>query len=131
MNLPPIGDSIMYIETSSKNHGNDNVFVSWERTDIIQISIITLCYNRFSILTKESKNSMGCFRVELLLEDNTWSMRYNIPKNYRYSDNSTDWTKLSLNFTEENYGNKLIYDQIDTPHRDMCYSNITLTHSVY
>ena len=37
--LPPIGSSFMYIETSSNNHGS-NAFVSWERTDIIQISNI-------------------------------------------------------------------------------------------
>ena len=52
MSLPPIGDSFMYIETSSKNRGN-NVFVSFERTDNIQISNITFYYNRFSILTNE------------------------------------------------------------------------------
>ena len=51
--LPPIGSSFMYIETSSKNHGN-NVFVSFERTDIIQISDITFYYNIFSILTNDS-----------------------------------------------------------------------------
>ena len=39
--LPPIGNSFMYIETSSNNHGN-HVFVSWERSDNIQISNITL-----------------------------------------------------------------------------------------
>ena len=39
--LPPIGDSFMYVETSSNNHSN-NVFVIFERTDIIQISKITL-----------------------------------------------------------------------------------------
>ena len=38
--LPPIGNSFMFIETSSANHGN-GVFVSFERTDIIQISNIT------------------------------------------------------------------------------------------
>ena len=38
--LPPIDDSFMYIETSSNNHG-PNVFVSWERTDFIQITNIT------------------------------------------------------------------------------------------
>ena len=38
--LSPIGDAVMYIETSSNNHGSD-VSVSWERTDIIQISNIT------------------------------------------------------------------------------------------
>ena len=121
----------MYIETSSNNHGLERVFVSWERTDIIQISNITFYYNRFSILTDDSKKSMGRFRIQLLLEDNTWSTRYNIPKNDRYSDSSTQWTLVNLNFTIENYGIRLIYDQIDTPHADMCFSNITITHSVY
>ena len=122
----------MNIETSSNNHGNERVFVSWERTDIIQIGNITFYYNRSSILTNDSLKAMGRFRIHLLLEDNTWSTRYNIPKkNDRYSDNSTDWTLVSLNFTEENFGIKLIYDQIDTPHCDMCFGNITITHSVY
>ena len=128
--LPPIGSAFMYIETSSNNHGN-NVFVSWERTDIIQISNITFYYNRFSILTNDSKKSMGSFRVHLLLEDNTWSTRYNIPKNDRFSNSSTQWTLVNLNFTVENYGIRLVYDQIDTPHADMCFSNITITHFVY
>ena len=38
--LPPIGNSFMYVETSSNNHGK-NVFVTFERTDFIQIIIIT------------------------------------------------------------------------------------------
>ena len=38
---------------------------------------------------------MGRLRNQLLLEDNTCSLRYNIPKNDRYSNSSTDWTKLS------------------------------------
>ena len=128
--LPHIGNSFMYIETSSNIHGN-NVFVSWERTDIIQISNITFYYNRFSILTNDFKKSMGRFRIQLLLEDNTWSTRYNIPINDRYSDSSTQWTLVNLNFTVENYGIRLVYDQIDTPHADMCFSNIIITHSVY
>ena len=37
---PPIGNAFMFIETSSNNHGN-KVFVSFERTDIIQITNIT------------------------------------------------------------------------------------------
>ena len=37
--LPPIGDSFMYLETSSNNRG-DIVFCSWEGTDIIQIGNI-------------------------------------------------------------------------------------------
>ena len=73
---------------------------------------------------------MGQFRIQLLLEDITRSTRCNIPKNDRYSDSSTDWTLVSLNFTVENYGIKLIYDQIDTAHADMCFSNIT-KHILY
>ena len=74
---------------------------------------------------------MGRFRIQLLLEDNTWGTRYNIPKTDRYSHSSTDWTLVNLNFTVENYGIKLVYDQISTPHADMFLSNITITHSVY
>ena len=70
--LPPIGNAFMCIETSSKIHRN-NVFVSWERTDIIHITDITFYYNRFSILTDDSKKSMGRFMIQLLLQDNTWS----------------------------------------------------------
>ena len=128
--VPPIGIAFMYIETTSNIIGN-NVFVSFERTDIIQITNITFYYIRFSILTNDSKKSMGRFRIQLLLEDISWSTRYNIPKNDRYSVTSTDWTLVTLNFTVENYGIKLIYDQKDTPHADMCFSNITITHSVY
>ena len=44
---------------------------------------------------------MGRSKIQLLLEDNTWSIRYNLPKKDRFSDNSTQWTKLSLNFKTE------------------------------
>ena len=74
---------------------------------------------------------MGRFRIQLLLEDNTWSTQYTIAENTQYSDNSTDWTLLNLDFIVEIYGIKLICDQIDKPHADMCFSNITITHSVY
>ena len=128
--LPPIGNSFMYKETSSNNHGS-NVFVSWERTDIIQISNITLYFNRFSILTNDNLKNMGRFRIQLLLDDNTWSTQYTIAKNTQYSNSETEWKILNLDFTTENYGIKLILDQIDTAHSDMCFSNITITHSVY
>ena len=107
------------------------VFVSWERTDIIQITNITFYCKRFSFLTNDSLKSMGRFRVQNLLEDNTLSTRYKIPKNDRYSDSPTQGTLVNLNFTVENYGIKLIYDQIDTPFAGMCFSNKTITHSVY
>ena len=41
MRLPPIGTAFMYVETSSGNH-RSNVFCSFERTDIIQITNITI-----------------------------------------------------------------------------------------
>ena len=113
----------MYIETTSNIHGHGRLFVSFEGIDIIQISKITFLYIRFSILTIDSK--------KLLLEDKTWSTQYTIPKNDRYSNTTTEWTILSLTFTVENYGINLVYDQIDTLHGDMCFSNITITHSVY
>ena len=98
--LRPIGDSFIYFETSSNNPGN-NVFLSFEGTGFIQNSNITFYYNRFSIGNNDSIKSMGRFRFQLLLEDITWSTRYNIPKKDRYSDTSTQWTKLRLSFTVE------------------------------
>ena len=124
--LPPVGHTFMYVETSSNNHG-DGVFVSWERTDIIQITNITFYYNRFSA----HNPSMGRFRIQLLIKDNTWSTVYTIEKDTQYSDLETDWKLLNIKFTIENYGINLIYDQIDTPHADMCFSNFSITHSVY
>ena len=121
----------MYIETSSSNHGHNRVFVSWERTDIIKITNITVYYNRFSILTHNNLKAMGRFRIQLLLEDSTCSTQYTLAKNAQSSEASTDWTLLNLDFTIKNYGIKLVYDQIDKPHADMCFSNITITHSVY
>ena len=121
--LPLICNSFMYIETSSNNHGQERAFVSIERTDIVQISNVTFYNNRFSILNNDSEKSMGRFRFQLIIEDNTCSTRLNIAKNDRYSDLSTQWTLVNLNFTVEN--------QIDTPHADMCFLIITITHSVY
>ena len=75
---------------------------------------------------------MGRFRIQIfLLSDNTWSTRYEIPKNDQYSDSSAQWTLANLYFTVERYGIILIYDQIDTPHADMCFNNFTITHSAY
>ena len=127
--LPPIGNSFMYIETSCNNHGN-KVFVNFERTDIIQVSNITFFYNRFPFLTNDSLKAMGRLTMQLLLEDNTSSARCNTPKKDRYSDSSTQWSKLSLNFTIEKYGIRLIYDEINTTHAHICFSNITITHSI-
>ena len=45
---------------------------------------------------------MGRFRIQLLLEDNIWSTQNTIANNTQYSDTSTDWTLLNLDFTIEN-----------------------------
>ena len=119
----------MYVETSSNNHGN-KIFVSWEKIDLLQITDITIYCDRFSVLTNDSLRSKGRFRIQFLLENNTWSTQYTIAKNDQYSDTSTGWTFLTLEFTQKNYGNKIIYDQIDSAHTDMCFSNFTITHSV-
>ena len=74
---------------------------------------------------------MGRFRIQLLLEDNIWSTQYTTPKNSQYSNSSLEWNLFNLDFTIKTYGIKLILDQIDTADSDMCFSNITITHSVF
>ena len=127
--LPPIGSAFMYIESSGNNNG-DYIFVRLIRTDIIQISNITIYYNRFST-NDESLKAMGRFRIQILLDDNTWKNDYTIEKNSQFSNSSTEWSLLNLDFSEENYRIRLIYDRIDTAHADMSFSDITITHSVY
>ena len=128
--LPPIGNAFMYTETSSNKHG-DGVFVILERTDIIQITNITFYYNRFSILTDDSLKAIGRFRIQLLLDDDTWSTQKTFAKNTQYSENPTDWTLLKISFTVENYGIRLCLDEIHSAHSDMCFSNVTILHSVF
>ena len=98
--LPPIGNIFMYIETSSNNTG-DNVFASFERTDIIQITNMTFYDNKFST-SDNNLRGMGRFRIQLLLEDNIWSNQHTIAKNTQYSENATEWTLLNLDITVEN-----------------------------
>ena len=117
----------MYVETSNNYHGL-NVYCSFERTDIIQISNISFYYNRFS--GDENNKAMGRFRIQLLKENNFWLTRYTIPKNDNYTTQS-EWKLLSLDFTEENYGKKLVYDQIDSANCNMCFSNISITHFIF
>ena len=73
---------------------------------------------------------MGRFIIQLLLEDKTWSIQYTIAKNTQYSDSPTDCTLLNLDFTIQSCGMKYLFYQIDTPHSDICLSNITTTHFV-
>ena len=74
---------------------------------------------------------MGRFRIQFLLKDNTWSIKIFMGTNSNYSPSSTEWSLLNLDFTEPNYGIRLYYGKIDTTHADMCFSDITITHSAY
>ena len=124
--LPPIGWSFMYVETSSNNH----VMVSWERTDNIHISNIKFYFKSFSTYDPNLRG-MGRFRIQIILEDDSRSTIYNVPKIYQFKNRSSQWHLLDMDVTHENYCIKFIYDQIPTAHSDMCFSNIILTHSVY
>ena len=105
--------------------------VSWERTDITQIINITFYHNIFSILTNDNFKNIGLFRIQLLLEDDTWSTQYTIPKDSQYSNSSTEWKFINLDYTMRNYGIKIYLGQNDTTQSDMCFSNITIPHFVY
>ena len=48
----------------------------------------------------------------------------------RYSTSSTQWTLLCLNFAITNYWVKLIWDKLDATLLNLCFSNITITHSI-
>ena len=122
----------MYIETSGNNHNEfgSNVFISFERTDIIHISNITFYYNRYSTLDPVNR-SMGKFEI-LVLRDDVWITEFTIEKNTNFSDQPTDWILLSLNnISQPNYGIKLLYSDINSAHADMCFSDINITYSIY
>ena len=65
---------------------------------------------------------MKHFRYQLLLSDITWIMRYNLSKNIRYRNLSTDCTFVSLNFTIGNFGNTSFFDETDRVVADTCFS---------
>ena len=126
--LPNIVNAFMYNETSSNNNGED-VFCSSERTDIIHISKITFYYNGFST-SNEYLRRMGRFRIQIL-KNGAWEKIYTIEKNTDFTTLSTDYILLNLDITQDNYGIKLFYDQKESAHADMCFSNIMITHSIY
>ena len=128
--LPPTSWSFMYVETSAKSHGANHFMVSWERIDIIHKSNKYFYYNRFWTYYSNLRG-MGRFKIQLLLDDNSWSTIYKKPKNNEFSNGSTVWHLFDMDITQENYGIKFIYDQIPTVHSDRCFSNVILTHSVY
>ena len=47
-----------------------------------------------------------------------------------YSTTSTDWSLWNFDFTEANFGIRLVYEEIDTKLAGICISNTTITISV-
>ena len=74
---------------------------------------------------------MGRIRLPLLVGDNTWSTRFNIPKNDRHSNSPTDWTLVSFNFSIETYGIELVYSQEDIVLVEMCFSVFSIPLLVF
>ena len=124
-----IEDSFMYIETSGNKSGSDDV-CRYQRADIFQPSNFSFYYIKFSILTNVCPNSKGRFRIQHLLADNTWSTRYNILKNDRYSNSSTHGTLVSFHLNIKNHGKKLNHNQLFTSHADIRFSNVSTKHAL-
>ena len=91
----------MFIEASQKILCNENVFVSFEKTSIVQIENVSFQNHRLSSLLNASCKFLGIIRNQVFLKDNTWSIRYIIPEEDRYGNSSTLWTLESLSFTLE------------------------------
>ena len=130
--LSPIGTCFMYIETSGNNlnTSNNDVFVSFERTDIIHISNITFYHNRFST-SDPLKRGMGKLEIQLL-RNGSWQSEFNIEKDTNFSTSSAELTLLNMNIiSQPNYGIKLVYSSIRKPHSDMCSSDINKTLSIF
>ena len=130
--LPPIGTCFMYVECSGNNYNsaNDDAFVSFERTDIIHISNITLYYNRYSI-SDPLKRRMGKLENQLL-RNGSWQREFTIEKDTNFNALSTDWTLLNLNIiSQPNYGIKLVCSGINSAHADMCFCDIIITHTIF
>ena len=130
--LPPIGNCFMYIETSGVNHDTSghNVFVSFERTDIIHISNITFYHNRFST-SDPTKRSMGKLDIQLL-RNGVWEPEFTIQRDTNFSVLSTDWTLLNMNIVSQpTYGIKIVYSGINNAHADMCFSDIFINHTIF
>ena len=87
----------MYNETSAKNQG-ENVFVNFGRKSYIQLSHMTFCYSHFCEGNSESKCRL---RVQLLLPNSQWPLKFVIDKNTNYGATSKEWTFSQFDFTEK------------------------------
>ena len=130
--LHPIGTCFMYIETSGNKYdsSNDDVFVSFERTDLIHINNITFYHNRFSTSIAE-KRGMGKLEIQLL-RNGVWQTEFTIEKDTNFSALSTDWSLLNMNkISQPNYDIKSVYSAIFTAPADICFCDIKISHTIF
>ena len=73
---------------------------------------------------------MGRFRIHSLIDGQLEPEDMN-DKTGNHGATTTEWTLLYLYFRHSNYGTKFVFDQIDTPDADMCFTKIMIIHSVY
>ena len=67
---------------------------------------------------------MGRFRVLLYLPNGQRHPKIIIAEKTKYSTTSKERMLIKLDFTEANFGIKLIYDEIDTGLADMYFSKV-------
>ena len=71
---------------------------------------------------------MGKLEIHLL-RNGVWETEYTTNKDTNFGTLSTDWTFFNMNIlSQPNFGIKLVYSGINTPHADMCFSDIIITH---
>ena len=130
--LPSKGNCFMYIETSGSNYGrsSDDVFVSFERTDIVHMSNITFYHNRFSTSIPDKKN-MGRIDIQLL-RNGVWKTEFAIEKDTNFSVDESSWTLLNMDIiSQPNYVIKIVYSGMNSAHADMDFSDNNITHTIF
>ena len=73
----------------------------------------------------------GSYRIPILLPKSRWPSNCKIAENTKYTNTSTKWTSLKIDFTQANYGIELLYDGTDLILADVSFSSIMITRFVY
>ena len=119
----------MFVDTDTLGKKYSQIFfLSFERTDNIQIRNMTLHYNG---LSASNRKSMEKFRKQIILLNGQELSNYMNDKNTNYNVISGEWTLKILNFTKTKYGTKVIYDQLDKTLVDPRFSKNMMTHSFW
>ena len=95
---------------------------------LFKVARLFFYHCRFSNLNNDSRKPKRRFK-KLFLFNRQRETKNTIEKNTSYNPVLEGWTLLKLDFSQKNYGKKLIYDQVDTPRVDMCSRIIMTIHS--